>query len=62
MTKTRIKVTDDKQMLYRIWGQEYADEHAGKEYDALLMVDGWVIVCTEKGDFKFPKHAYEVIK
>jgi hypothetical protein len=57
----KIKVTDDKELLARVWSDEYAEKNAGKTYMAEIEEDGWAGVSTSHGSYKFPRHAYEII-
>ena len=52
-----IKITTDIAYLSRVWTKEWAEEHAGKTYEATI---------TEKGDAqtehsKFPHDAFTII-
>lgn len=57
-TITRIKVTDDKAALTRVWDANYAEQHAGKTYKAILTQNGhWATSATAK----FEKENFEVV-
>lgn len=53
----KIKITDDYQTLWRIWGDDYAKEHLGKIYEADIEKDGWAHI----DGAKFPPHAFTVL-
>jgi len=61
---TTVRITSDKHVLVRIWSQAYADENAGKTYEAEIepatskLFPGWAVV---SGVAKFPPHAFEIV-
>jgi len=56
--KARIKVTEDIEYLSRVWTKEWAEQHTGQVYDAVIPEgDSWAHI---EGT-KFPKDAYTII-
>ena len=47
-----IKVTETKDLLWRVGGEKYADQHRGKTYEATVGDDGWATVCDKGQGFK----------
>lgn len=57
--KVTIKVTENRELLARIWTKEWADAHAGKVYDAELDPKNWAVVLSQ--GTKFPPSAYALL-
>lgn len=58
MENAIIEVTTDKRHLSIVWNENWANEHAGKRYNAVIKQDGW----AETDSTKFPCCSYKVIK
>ena len=54
--KIQITITTDIALLTKIWSSEWAEQHAGKTYDATLDKSGW----AEIDGAKFPPEAYSM--
>jgi hypothetical protein len=55
---TTIKVTEDRQALWMVWGGDYADKHIGKMYTAVIRADGWAD--SDEAFAKFPPNVFTV--
>ena len=54
----KIKITDDIDLLRRVWSDEWADEHVGQVYKAWMGEDGWAYTPHAK----FPPRCYTTLK
>lgn len=56
----KIKITEDRDVLRRVWDEEYADKHLGKVYEATMSeyYEGYAVI----EGAKFPPHVYEIIE
>jgi hypothetical protein len=52
----KITITTDIALLTNIWSSEWAEQHAGKTYEATLDKSGW----AEVDGAKFPPEAYSM--